>query len=422
MAELSVEREESAVVRERSLMKEYRFLLLFFTLLVSSLSVSFFMVATNWYVVDYLGVEVMLGIVFFASSVPRLIFMLIGGVIADRMSKAWVMFLSDFLKGLLLLGVIALFLFDLFTIWPLVILAFIFGVLDAFFWPASGSILPECVKQSQLTRANTIIDMTRQGSMIAGPLLAASMLALGGYVLLFGITALLLLLAGVIDLVLKKKIPEKKVNDAGSNQTETVIQAMKEGFRYVKQSPFLLALMASTIFLNFFFSGPLQLGMPIFASHVLQGDEVTYALLNGGIAAGMLAGGIIIGIVNVQRKRGLVSIIAMSFIGLMFLGLSLSTTFIGSMLFIILLGAAVSITNIPLITVIQSHTNGEYLGRVMSLTSFASMGLMPISYLSTSMLLAAGLPIEQIMFYSAAGLVFVCLMILWKAEALRTAD
>ncbi|WP_368505576.1 MFS transporter [Alkalihalophilus sp. As8PL] len=415
---------ETEVVKVPSVFKEYRFVLLFLTLLVSSFSVSFFMVATNWYVVDYLGLEAMLGIVFFASSVPRLLFMLIGGVIADRMSKAWVMFLSDFLKGVLLLGVIGLLFYDAYTIWPLVALAFVFGVLDAFFWPASSAILPETVKEEQLTRANTVIDMTRQGSMIIGPLLAATMLATGGYVLIFTITAVSLIIAGVIDLLIKKKMPEKREADHSKDvqRKETMIQAIKGGLAYVRQSPFLLALMTSTIFLNFFFSGPLQLGMPLFASRILNGDEVTYAFLNGGIAVGMLLGGVGVGLLNIQRRRGLISILAMSSLGLMFLGFSLSTTFISSMFFIILLGVAISVTNIPLIAVIQSHTKREYLGRVMSLTSFASMGLLPVSYLVTSLFLAIGIAIELIMLVSAVGLAVVCFIILFKAKVLRTAD
>lgn len=131
---------EKNVIMEKvpSVFKEYRFVLLFLTTVVSSFSVSFFVVTTNWYIVNYLGLEAMLGLVMFASSVPRLAFMLIGGVIADRLSKPWIMFLSDFTKGILLLGVISLFLFDILSIPFLVILAFLFGVLDAFFYPASG--------------------------------------------------------------------------------------------------------------------------------------------------------------------------------------------------------------------------------------------------------------------------------------------
>ncbi|KMJ55919.1 hypothetical protein AB685_24730 [Bacillus sp. LL01] len=177
-------------------------------------------------------------------------------MIADRISKAWVMFLSDFLKGVLLLGMIGLLFYGAYTIWPF---------------------------------------------------LAATMLAVGGYVLIFTITAVSLIMAGVIDLLIKKKMPEKREADHSKDvqRKETMIQAIKGGLAYVRQSPFLLALMTSTIFLNFFFSGPLQLGMPLFSSRILNGDEVTYALLNGGIAAGMLVGGVGVGLLNIQRKRGL---------------------------------------------------------------------------------------------------------------------
>jgi MFS family permease len=128
-------------LNEPSIFKNTSFLFLWMTIFASSLSVSFFMFAINWYIVDYLKLDAMLGVVLVASTVPRLLFMLIGGVIADRMSKAKVMFISDVTKGILLIGIVCLFLFDVLSIWSLVVLGFLFGVLDAFFWPASNSIL-----------------------------------------------------------------------------------------------------------------------------------------------------------------------------------------------------------------------------------------------------------------------------------------
>lgn len=53
-----------------SIFLERKFLLLWLTLLASGLSVSFFLFATNWYVVDYLGLEKMLGLVFLPRRFP----------------------------------------------------------------------------------------------------------------------------------------------------------------------------------------------------------------------------------------------------------------------------------------------------------------------------------------------------------------
>ncbi|WP_096185959.1 MFS transporter [Evansella halocellulosilytica] len=424
MAEKAAISEQEVRIEQkvRSVFKEYRFVLLFLTLLVSSFSVSFFMLATNWYVVDYLNMEAMLGLVFFASSVPRLVFMLIGGVIADRISKAWIMFLSDVTKGVLLFGVIGLLVYDILSIWPLVALSFLFGVLDAFFWPASSAVLPETVKQEQLTRANSIVNMTRQISLIAGPVLAAAMLAFGGYVFIFAITALTLLIAGFIDVLLKRKENEEREVQVQETEGGSVFNSMKEGFQYVKGHSFLVTLMISAVFLNLFFTGPIMLGLPIFAMNVLHGNELTYSYLSGGIAGGMVLGAMLIGILNVQKKRGFISILGIAVLGLFFIGLSVSSNFWMSLTFVILIGMASSAANVPLFAVIQHYTKKEYLGRVMSLTTFAAMGLVPISYLMTSLFIAMNISIEMIMLGSSICLTLVCFTILFKAKALRAID
>lgn len=276
-----------------SIFLERKFLLLWLTLLASGLSVSFFLFATNWYVVDYLGLEKMLGLVFFASTVPRLLFMLIGGAIADRISKPWIMFISDVSKGLLLIGVVALLVFDVLSISFLIVLAFLFGILDAFFWPASGSLLPTVVNKEQLTRANSVIDMTKQATMITGPFLAAILLGSGGYIAVFAFISFSLLVAGGIDIIIKNSIKsedQEKQETFNKNEKNNMFQSIKEGFTYVKQSTFLLSLMSTMIFLNLFFVGPFTIGMPLFARDILSGTEITYSFLNGGLAAGMLLG------------------------------------------------------------------------------------------------------------------------------------
>ncbi|MBU9714363.1 MFS transporter [Evansella tamaricis] len=427
MSEVTValDKRVQKVPKTPSVFKEYRFVLLFLTLLVSSFSVSFFSLATNWYVVNFLGLEAMLGIVMFASSVPRLVFMLIGGVIADRVSKAWVMFISDFTKGVLLVGIIALLMFDLLAIWPLIVLAFIFGLLDAFFWPASSAILPETVKEEQLTRANSVLNMTRQASMIVGPLLAGIMLAIGGYVLIFGITAATLLIAGIIDLMMKRNMPKEERDSKQSKlglNGGGMFASIKEGFLYVKNSSFLLALMLSAVFLNLLFSGPFMLGLPIFATHVLEGTEVTYSFLSGGIAGGMVLGSILVGVLNIKKKRGVFSIAGILALAIFCLAFSLSSSFYLNMAFVILIGAASSVANIPLLAVIQHHTEKEYLGRVMSFISFSAMGLMPISFLFTTLLLALSISIDVIMLVSASALIMVSTMIIWKGKGLRMVD
>ncbi|RSK29367.1 MFS transporter [Bacillus sp. HMF5848] len=420
---------QERVVKQKAflgLLGEKNFLILWLTYLASSLSVSFFLFISNWYVVDYLKLEAMLGLVFFASTVPRVLFMLVGGAIADRISKPFIMFISDFTKGILLIGVIALLFTDLLSIWVLIVLGLVFGILDAFFWPASTSILPSLVKEDDLTRANSILNMTRQFSFICGPLVASLLLGVGGYTTVFVVISILLILAGIIDLKLKDSTQSDARTETKTKtvkqQVTSILTSIKEGLTYVKQSSFLTALMSTSVFLNLFFTGPFILGLPIFAKDVLGGDEFTYSILTGSLTAGMLAGTLVIGMMNLKRKRGLISVVSILIMALLFITMSLSNIIWVSVALVTLMGAAMSFANVPLASVVQSHTESEYLGRVMSLIAFAAMGLTPISHLLTSSLLALQLPIQHIMLSGAIALCLFTIYTLIRAKGLREVD
>ncbi|MDQ0158093.1 MFS family permease [Alkalibacillus salilacus] len=402
-----------------SLIRNKLFIYFFLTLLASTLSVSFYLFTVNWYVVDELQLEAKLGLVFFASSVPRLVFMLIGGAIADRVNKATVMLLSDLTKGLLLVAVIVLLLVDLFSIGILIGLSFVFGLLDAFFWPSSSSLMPSLVSRDQLTRANSIVQTTQRASTIIGPLLAGLVIGFGSYEVMFAFVSAMLLLAAIVDLIIRKNV---SYDQDELNESSSVWHNIKEGFAYLKQSPFMLALMLSSVSMNLFLSGPMQVGLPLFARDILNGDEFTYSLLSGMLGVGTLVGALLIGVLNVRQKRGMVALTGIMLLGLFMVAFSLTDSLLLSLMFISLIGLVISTIDVPIISAIQAHTEKKYIGRMMSLMSFASMGLIPVSYLLTSFLISLGLTIDTILLSSSVCLMVVGVFVLVFAKSLRTVN
>lgn len=121
-------------IKDTSLIKERSFVLLWIGTFFTGLSFSMFYFAEAWYVVKMLNLESSLGIIYIAGAIPRIIFMLLGGVLADKVSQSKVMFFSDFTKSLIVGAlVILLMLTGEIHLWTLIFFALIFGVLDAFF-------------------------------------------------------------------------------------------------------------------------------------------------------------------------------------------------------------------------------------------------------------------------------------------------
>ncbi|WP_379970357.1 MFS transporter [Ectobacillus sp. sgz5001026] len=395
-----------------SLFRNTNFLYLWAATLFSSFALAFFTFSQTWYIVKKLDLEASLGLVLVASSVPRLVFMIIGGATADKFPKKNIMFYSNVIRACLVAGLLLWLALDGVTLYTFALFALFFGLADAFFWSADGSILPEIVAKFRLTQANSITQMTNQSSLILGPMLAGFLIKVSSYTTVFTITICMLLFAGI--LVRKIQMPVVNVND---KPADNMLTSIKEGIFYVKKSAFLSTLLICSAFLNFFLIGPMQIGFPIFVKNVLQGDSLLYSYLEGSVGGGMALGAIVIAILNIKRHRGWFCISMIFISGISFLVLTESTTVWHALLAGSIFGATLAMGAIPLMAVIQSSVQEEMMGRVMSLMMLSSMGLIPVSYTITSLLITTHLSIATIM---KGGALFVILFIIFVALRVPT--
>lgn len=264
--------------------RNVKFLLYWFATMFSGMTLSMYMIGESWYVVNALNKKEALGLVMMCTTIPRLVLMLLGGVVADRFRRSFIILISNISRTVLLLGMIVLLFFDSLDLWILILLALCFGLLDAFYWPASQSILPSLVRKDELTRANSVMQTTQQLSLIAGPVLAGWMLTYTSYEGLFATCASLLLVGGLILFFIREPYiyPEKI--------RQSPIMELKEGFRYIRSSTFLLTAMITSAIINFFYTGMLSMGIPIIVKELLNGDAVDLSLLESAFSGGMVLG------------------------------------------------------------------------------------------------------------------------------------
>ncbi|MDQ0485146.1 MFS transporter [Guptibacillus hwajinpoensis] len=398
-----------------SIFKNRNFLFLWAAALLSSFGISFFLFSESWYIVNVLNLEASLGFIYIASSVPRIIFMVISGTVADRVSKTKIMFVSDFSRSILLGGLVLWFVFGDITLWTFVGVAFVFGILDAFFWAAESAVIPSIIHKDNLTRGNSIIQMTNQASFILAPMLAGLIIAFGNYEIVFATTAVMLLVASVLIYLIRVPLP----SSTESLSEKSFWSSFKEGVQYVRNSRPLMLIVLTTIFLNLFLVGPMTMGLPLFVKSVLGGNAVDFSLLEAALAGGMLIGAIVIGLFNVSRNRGHIALLALLIAGLAFMGFSFAETLWLSMVMLVIFGACLSCCNIPFISAVQSMIEESMLGRVMGLISLASMGLIPVSYVITSLVLTMGISINTIMSAGAILLVLYSTFVYMKFTELR---
>ncbi|PIE93124.1 MFS transporter [Bacillus fungorum] len=400
----------------KPLLKNTNFLFLWAATLFSSFALAFFTFSQTWYIAKTLNLEASLGVVFVALSVPRLIFMIIGGAVADKFPKKNIMFYSNIIRAILVATILTWFIVGDVTLYTFALFALFFGLADAFFWSADGSILPELVEKSRLTQANSLTQMTNQASVILGPVLGGILIKFTNYETIFSITILLLIVAAILVQKIQFTMPEQQNTDKG------MFTSIKEGILYVKESPFLSTFLICSAFLNLFLIGPMQVGFPLFVKNVLHGDSLQFSYLEASVGGGMAIGAVIVGLKNINRRRGLFCIIMMLLSGVFFLSINFSTVLWQALLAGMFYGITIAMAIVPLMAMIQSTVKEEMMGRVMSLLMLSSMGFIPLSYAFTSIALAMGIPIVTVMKSGAIAVIVFVLFVAIRVPVVRKFD
>ncbi|TXR90805.1 MFS transporter [Bacillus sp. SH7-1] len=402
--------------RGKPLLKNTNFLFLWAATLFSSFALAFFTFSQTWYIAKTLNLEASLGVVFVALSVPRLIFMIVGGAVADKFPKKNIMFYSNIIRAILVATILTWFIVGDVTLYTFALFALFFGLADAFFWSADGSILPELVEKSRLTQANSLTQMTNQASVILGPVLGGILIKFTNYETIFSITILLLIVAAILVQKIQFTLPEQQNTDKG------MFTSIKEGILYVKESPFLSTFLLCSAFLNLFLIGPMQVGFPLFVKNVLHGDSLQFSYLEASVGGGMAIGAVIVGLKNINRRRGLFCIIMMLLSGVFFLSINFSTVLWQALLAGMFYGITIAMAIVPLMAMIQSTVKEEMMGRVMSLLMLSSMGFIPLSYAFTSIALAMGIPIVTVMKSGAIAVIVFVLFVAIRVPVVRKFD
>src|SRR6202158_1358376 len=125
-------------------------------------------IAITWLVLQLTGSSLALGGVLVAQALPRALLMVLGGALSDRISPRVTMLASMGLRAAFVAPLAVLVLSGRIQMWEVYAIAIVFGIVDAFFWPARQSILPKIVTDRELEPGNAVLNVTGQGAVILG--------------------------------------------------------------------------------------------------------------------------------------------------------------------------------------------------------------------------------------------------------------
>lgn len=344
-------------------------------------------VAGPLFILDLTGSGKIMGTFIITAMMPALLLYPVAGVIGDRVNRKTIMVSMDFGRGVLCLFLAFLAAQNYLTIPVFLLLVFAGGVMGTFFGPATAAMLPDIVKEEDLTRANSIMRSLYSFSSIIGPTLGGIMYAFGGVKLSFLITGLSLIASGVSELFIQYHQKTKKLE-----HIREVVTDLKEGISFIKIHRGLLTFLIFALLSNFFLSPVGGVLIPYVFRVVIEFSSEQYGMLQTSFVVGALIGNIIIGTllarakIGTMLKRGLIGeqVFNLTFAVLIlpsiivYLGYASWAMF--SVIFVVSIfrGFFNSFVNVPISVGLQKLVPTEYRARVFSVMEVITMGIMPI--------------------------------------------
>jgi MFS family permease len=317
-----------------------------------------------------------LGYVGFAAGVPSWLFMLYGGVVADRVSRRNLLVVTQLVMMALAFILAVLAATGMVQPWHIIMLALALGTANAFDAPARVSFLLELVDREDLTNAVALNGTMFNSATAVGPAVAGLTYAWVGPAWCFALNGLSFV--AVITALLLMKL---KRRPALAIRGRT-LDELKAGVKFVASSPTLRTLIAMAGLTSLFGMAFVTL-LPAWAVDVLGGDATTNGLLQSARGVGALFAALFIASLGRFQFKGKLLTAGSFFYPILLLVFSFMDFLPLALLALVGAGwGLISMLNISN-ALVQTHVPDELRGRVVSIYTLTFFGLMPIGALLT---------------------------------------
>ncbi len=326
--------------------------------------------AQSWLIYSMTKSPLYLGLIASLSSLPILLFTLIGGSVADRYPRRNIIIITQVLSIVpaFVLGVLTYT--DVVAVWHVGVIAFLFGTVNAFDVPARQSFLAEVVNRGDITNAIALNSAAFNGARIVGPLIAGFVIANMSIPACFFLNAL-----SFVPVV----IALTKIKAAGvpAKSGKGFIEGIGEGWKFVVQEKPVLYIM-SLITVFSLFGIPYITMLPVLAVEVLDSGVKGLSMLMSSAGVGSFAAAMIVAFKGEIEGKGVYIPISAIVFSISIMIISLSHNFYLSAGMIFFAGWGIVSFLAVANSFIQQTVPNELRGRVMSLYTLVFLGFAPI--------------------------------------------
>lgn len=349
------------------------------------------------------------------SGIILLLFMPVGGVLADKLNKVRTMYITDYIRGITI-GLAALAVLWVNDSQVMLIILFamnaILSINSSLFNPASGSLLRFIVKDEELQQASAYMQGSSNLQNIIGLILGGIIFATFGIFWIFVINAIGYIISAISEMFIHYD-HKAHATDNEEISLKTVISDMKSGMSYLYAQKAILATILMALCINFFFSPIFSNAIPYFIEFGLGNEptylwdrfltrETWYSITSVAFSVSSILMALYLSTKKTKDTYGkqfkqailgaviVVSLIAINMVLYYLDVIQIDITLIGLTFSLFLMGFILMSFNVPMSLIIQRNVDPKQLGKVSSVMNVLSQALIPIG----SML--AGVIISQL--------------------------
>jgi MFS family permease len=348
-----------------------------------------------------------LGQVLAARSVPMVVFLLLGGVIADRIDRRLVIQVSNVISALSQGLAAYLVITGQAELWHLVVIEAVNGTSSAASFPAMQGMFPQLVPRDQLQSANVLTSMMRSVLTIVGPSVAGILvvtLGAGWALAIDGITYL-----ASAALLLKVVLPAPARRSEGTS----TITELREGWTFFRQTTWLWVVVLAFCALCALHQGGFFTLGPVLAKGTAIGEQ-GWGLILSAEAAGLLVTSLVM--LRLRLERPLFwGMLGTALYGLPMIALGLDPNVATTVVAAFAAGAGIEVFSLGWNLAMQEHIPDHLLSRAFSYDALGSMAAVPLGQLAAGPL-AEAFGIQPVILVAGFAVVAVALITLSSAS------
>ena len=313
-----------------------------------------------------------LSLVMAVHLAPLVVFMLFGGVLADRFPRALVVGTTDIILSIAIMTNGLLLVIGLATVKSFIIVALISGTLNALWWPAFSGIVPEIVDEDHLQPANAFVALVSNTANIIGAVTGGIIVAAVGAGTAIFMDGITFLIAGLMVLKLRKFGSTRNTDE----HAQSVFDDLIHGWKEFSSRKWIVTVVAGYSVIAMVFESGFSVVGPVFAKETLGGPK-PWSWVLASLSIGMATGVFVT--MKVKPKYPLILGLGVQ-AGMIswFLSMGLTKSIVLAMLTAFLCGFGMDFFMVLWQTALQTEVPNESLSRVSSYDAFGSLFFAPL--------------------------------------------